>query len=53
MHCIFIIQQIDSSRFKILKDMNVDKAVIQTSPMSTNLAQKLDFKKYMNYKIYC
>ncbi|ARD86994.1 acetyltransferase [Rickettsia bellii] len=41
------------ARFKILKEMGVDKAVIQTSPMSTNLAQKLGFKKYTNYKIYC
>ncbi|MCC8370469.1 MAG: GNAT family N-acetyltransferase [Rickettsia endosymbiont of Stiretrus anchorago] len=41
------------ARFKILKEMGIDKAVIQTSPMSTNLAQKLDFKKYTNYKIYC
>ncbi|QQV75195.1 hypothetical protein H6P87_00743 [Rickettsia tillamookensis] len=41
------------ARFKILKEMGVDKAIIQTSPMATSLAEKLGFKKYTNYKIYC
>ncbi|WP_341790992.1 acetyltransferase [Rickettsia endosymbiont of Gonocerus acuteangulatus] len=41
------------SRFNILREIGVDKAVIQTSPMANGLAQKLGFKKYTNYKIYC
>lgn len=41
------------ARFKILKEMGIDKAIIQTSPMATSLAEKLGFKKYTNYKIYC
>ncbi len=41
------------ARFNILKEMGIDKAVVQTSPMATSLAEKLGFKKYTNYKIYC
>ncbi|WP_355456700.1 GNAT family N-acetyltransferase [Rickettsia helvetica] len=41
------------ARFKILKEMGIDKVIIQTSPMATSLAEKLGFKKYTNYKIYC
>lgn len=41
------------ARFNILKEMGIDKAIIQTSPMATSLAKKLGFKKYTNYKIYC
>ncbi|BBJ31374.1 hypothetical protein RAS_04830 [Rickettsia asiatica] len=41
------------ARSKILKEMGIDKVIIQTSPMATSLAEKLGFKKYTNYKIYC
>ncbi|MEY4505399.1 MAG: hypothetical protein RL154_1700 [Pseudomonadota bacterium] len=41
-----------NARFKILKKMGAEKAVIQTSPTATSLAQKLGFKKCKNYKIY-
>lgn len=40
------------ARFKILKKLGVDKAVIQTSSMATNLAQKLGFQKVVSYRMF-
>ena len=39
-------------RLSILKKMGIKKAVIQTSPMSKSIAQKVGFKPVTNYSFY-
>jgi hypothetical protein len=40
------------TRAKMLKKLGVQKAVIQTSPMATNIARQFGFRIVTNYKIY-
>ncbi|MFY9589610.1 hypothetical protein [Rickettsia endosymbiont of Halotydeus destructor] len=40
------------TRFKMLKQLKIPKAFIQTSPMSTSIAQKAGFHIVKNYKLY-
>lgn len=39
-------------RAKMLKDLGIQKAVIQTSPMATTIAKRFGFTVVTNYKIY-
>ncbi|NRB11471.1 MAG: GNAT family N-acetyltransferase [Rickettsiaceae bacterium] len=39
-------------RLKLIKNMGIKQAIVQTSPMATSLAKKVGFTQVTNYKIY-